>query len=251
MRFFCFFLFIMAMFSAKSIAEELTIAVASNFIVPMNKIITEFEAETGHRVQMSVGSSGKLYSQIRFGAPFDIFFSADQKMPMNLEAAGLTLENSRFTYAEGRLVFWINVNNNESTIKDWPVWLQQDSTLRIAIANPKLAPYGLAAQEVLQKKQMINKLKGRIINAENISQAFQYVSTGNVQGGFISKSQLFSVDRDLKGNLIEIPRSYHNPIKQDAVILARTKKSDLSLQFVSFIQGEKAKEIIQSYGYEL
>lgn len=243
---FCRIVLIMALLlvSAVTTAETIRIAVASNFIAPMKALIKEFESQTGHKVKASYGSSGKIFAQIQHGAPYDVFLSADQEKPKRLEEMGLAIKGSRFTYAQGRLVLWSSQENaigNEQRLK-------AGDFSRLAIANPKLAPYGLAASQVLKSLKLETATKSKLIVGENISQAYQFVRSGNADLGFVALSQVMgSSENDGELNWI-VPNSLYDPISQDAVLI-KTNHSNVGRLFLDFIGEKPAKAILTQFGY--
>ena len=199
-------------------ADEATIAVAANFTAPMQRIASDFERASGHRLKLSFGGTGKLYAQIANGAPFDVLLSADDETPARLEKEGLGVAGSRFTYATGRLVLWSPVDGRV----DGEGKVLRDQGIRhIAIANPKTAPYGQAAIETLQAMGLLGSLQGKFVQGENIAQAFQFVQTGNAELGFVALSQVWKDGRLASGSGWVIPAGQHQPIRQDAVLLSR------------------------------
>jgi molybdate transport system substrate-binding protein len=229
-------------------AEEITVAVAANFITAMRELAGDFEAQSGHKVTISSGSSGSLYAQIDNGAPFDIFFSADQEKPAALVSAGRADTDNLFTYAEGTLVLWSP--DAGLAVENAAFLQQQPGQVRLATANPRLAPYGAAALQVLQvlEEQGITTAP-LVISAANITQAYQFVETGNVTAGFIALSQVIDNGEIRRGAGWIIPQDMYDPIKQDGVLLNRGKDNDAAKSFLEFIQSEQAKTIISSYGY--
>jgi molybdate transport system substrate-binding protein len=223
-------------------AGQVLVAVASNFAAPMNRIAPAFEAETGHTVRISVGSTGAFHTQIRNGAPFDVLIAADDETPARLETEGFAVAGTRFTYATGHLVLWSakpGVVDAEGKV------LKSGGLQKIAIANPKLAPYGKAAVEAMKKLGIEDQLASRIVQGENIGQAFQFVATGNAQAGFVALSQVV----DAGGSRWVVPESLHSPLKQDAVVLMRAKGDLAASDFMKFLKGEKARGIIRAFGY--
>ncbi len=231
-------------------AETLTIAVASNFRPAMNELISEFEAESGHEVNVSYGSSGRFFAQINNGAPFDAFFSADQEKPELLEAIGEgeeQLASGRFTYAIGALALWsrtpgLQLDNAEV--------LRQGGFNKLSIANPRLAPYGLATLEVLASLDLEESTRDHWVQGENITQAFQFVDSENAEFGFVALSQIMQDGAIAEGSYWLVPSELHSPIRQDAVLLKRGEKKQSVRDFLDFVQSSnKARTIIQSYGY--
>jgi len=222
----------------------LKVAVASNFATTMTTLAEHFEKKTDHRVKLVFGSTGKHYAQIRNGAPFDVFFSADIERPMLLEAEGRTVPESRYTYAIGKLVLWSPENN---VVDSSGKVLGQGSFRYLAIANPKLAPYGRAAREVLQSRGLWEGMKGKIVRGENISQSYQFVNSGNAELGFVAYSQLKHPDQRIKGSYWKIPQALYTPIEQQVVLI---KDSEAGRSFLSYIQSKEALMIINEHGYE-
>ncbi len=227
-------------------AETLTIAVASNFAKPIKEISKLFEEKTGHKVKVAFGSSGKFYAQIQNGAPFHAFFSADQQKPKALEKSGLAVANSRFTYATGRLVLW---SASDKLVDGEAMVLRQSRYKKLAIANPRLAPYGLAAKEVLSSLDLTGQTKAKLIYGENISQTFQFVSTGNADIGFVSYSQIINKGSVKNGSVWIVPETLHQPIRQDAVLLKTAKNNKAAEDFFTFVRSKAVVSIIESYGY--
>lgn len=222
-------------------AEPPLVAVASNFTEAFRALAEFHEQSTGHAVTPVSGVSGKHYAQIKNGAPFAAFFAADNLRPKQLEADGLAIPDSRFTYALGRLVLWSPAAN---MVDQAGRILQQDTFHRIALANPELAPYGKAAQQVLVHLGLWEKLKGKMVLGESIAQAFQFVQTGNAQLGFVAWSQ---VQRPT-GSWWQIPPGFHEPIDQQAVLL---KNDPVATEFMKFVQSPQGRTIIQAHGYAL
>ncbi|MHB1215285.1 MAG: molybdate ABC transporter substrate-binding protein [Thiobacillus sp.] len=227
-------------------AAEVQVAVAANFTAPMQKIAADFERDTGHKAQLAFGSTGKFYAQIRNGAPFEVFLAADDNTPAKLEQEGLAVSGSRFTYAIGQLALW---SAKPGYVDDKGAVLKQGTFEHLAIANPKLAPYGAAAVETLNKLGLLSSIEGKFVQGENIAQAFQFVSTGNAELGFVALSQVF-VDGTLKaGSAWIVPDSLHSPIRQDAVILARGTGNPAAQALMKYLKADKARAIIKAYGY--
>ena len=243
----CILLIFNLLLAATSQAEPTRIAVASNFSPAMKELIAEFEQSTTHEVKASYASSGKFYAQIYHGAPYDIFFSADQTKPLALEKEGLIISASRFTYALGGLALWSsNIDFNGQHLAR----LKANQFNKLSLANPKLAPYGLAAIEVLDKLALRQQTKNKWVQGENIAQTYQFVATGNADLGFIALSQVFNTSTDKQSaNYWQVPKELYNPIKQDLVLLKRGADNIAAKAFIQFIKSAKAQGIIQSYGY--
>ena len=227
---------------------EVNVAVASNFTAPMKQIAADFEKATGHKVVLSFGGSGKFYAQIKNGAPFQLFLSADDGKPAQLEKDGLTVHGSRFTYAIGTLVLWsakpgfVDANGDV---------LNKGAFNKIAIANPKLAPYGAAAMEVLSKWGLLTAVQHKIVQGENISQTYQFADSGNADLGFVALSQVMKDGKLLSGSAWVVPSKLHSPIRQDAVLLLKGKGNPAAEALASYLKTDKAKILIRSYGYNI
>lgn len=229
-------------------AGELTVAVAANFTAPMQKIAKAFEQDTGHKAQLAFGATGKFYAQIKNGAPFGVLLSADDETPARLEKEGLAVPGSRFTYATGRLALW---SKQAHLVDDSAEVLRSNRFEKLAIADPKLAPYGAAAMEVIHKLGVQDNVKRRLVQGESIGQTYQFVSTENAQLGFVALSQISVDGRIGQGSAWVVPPSMHTPLKQDAVLLNAGKDNAAAHALLKYLQGETAKTIIQSYGYAL
>ena len=234
------------LFSLVARAEQLTIAVASNFAAPMQQIARQFEERSGHQVKLAFGSTGKIFAQIYHGAPFQGFFSADQAKPAQLVELGLAEAGSRFTYAEGKLALW---SSKSKFVDSNGEVLAHGSYNRLAIANPKLAPYGAAAVEVLQQLGLEESTRPRWVQGENISQTYQFVASGNADLGLVAVSQLLQDGSTTKGSVWVVPEHLYSPIRQDAVILQRGLDSSAMNEFWEFVQSAEARAIIRAYGY--
>ncbi len=227
----------------QAIAGEIRVAVASNFSEAIKNIAERFQLSTGHVVTLIVGSTGKHYAQIKNGAPFDVFFAADSLRPQRLEAEGVALRGSRFTYAIGKLVLW----SPQPTYVDAEGKVLDTGGFRyLSIANPKLAPYGKAAQEVLQARGVWDSLQARIVRGENIGQTFQFVKSGNAELGFIAYSQLKQPGQVIEGAFWEVPQSMYTPIRQQAVLL---HDNAIAHSFMSFIKNAESRQVIRAFGY--
>lgn len=229
-------------------AAEVSVAVAANFTAPMQKIAAEFEKDTGHKLRLTFGGSGKVYAQISNGAPFEVFLSADDETPARLENEAQAVKGSRFTYAIGKLVLWspkANYVDGQGEV------LARGDFSHLAIANPKTAPYGVAAIEVLNQLGLKDRLQGKFVQGENIAQTYQFVSTGNAQLGFVALSQVVKEGSLSGGSAWLIPPSMYSAIRQDAVLLNKGQHNPGASALLSYLKGEKAKAIIRSFGYQL
>tara|TARA_B100001057_G_scaffold111956_2_gene110092 strand:- start:4186 stop:5052 length:867 start_codon:yes stop_codon:yes gene_type:complete len=229
-------------------SEELLIAVASNFSGPMSELSNRFESQTGHEIQVAYGSSGRLFAQIRSGAPFQIFLSADQDKPARLVELGLADPTSRFTYASGELVLW-SVDRERKVVDSSA--LLNSGVNKIAVANPRLAPYGAAAVGVLDKLNLSKTLSGKIVRGENIAQAFQFVKSGNAQLGFVARSQVMSLNETRGGATWVVPEHLYQPIRQDAVLLNRAIDCHACSEFLNFLREDAQRTFISASGYRV
>lgn len=229
-------------------AAEVSVAVAANFTAPMQKIAQAFEAETGHKAVLSFGSTGTLYAQIRNGAPFQVFLAADDETPTKLESEGLGVAGSRFTYAFGKLVLW---SKQPGLVDDKGEVLRSGTFQRIALANPKLAPYGSAAMETMSKLGLVQALQPRFVQGENIAQTYQFVSTENAQLGFVALSQVYADGKIAQGSAWMVPDNLHAPIQQDAILLTKGINNPAATALLHFLRSERAKVLIRAHGYAL
>lgn len=224
-------------------AGEVSVAVSANFSEPLKKIAEAFKKETGHELIISPGASGKFYSQIREGAPFEVLLSADQEYPKKLVLDKLAIAETQFTYAVGRLVLW---SPQDKFVDSKGAVLKSKSFTHIAAANPKLAPYGAAAKEVLEKEGLWKTVESKVVYGENIAQTYQFVSTGNAELGFVAMSQII---KNVKGSYWRIPQSQYAPIKQDAILLNKGKNNRAARQFLDFLKSKNVRSIISEFGY--
>ncbi len=229
-------------------SAEVQVAVASNFAAPAKSLSRAFERATGHRAVISLGATGKLYAQIRQGAPYEVLLAADAATPAKLIDEGLALADTRMTYAIGRLVLW---SRDTDRIDSNGKVLSQGQFRRLAIANPKLAPYGAAAVQTLQALGALDRIRPRLVEAANINQAFQFVASGNAELGFVALSQVTRHDRLQKGSAWVVPAHLHDPIIQDAVVLKLAGRNPAAQAWIRYLASNSAHEIIRSYGYEL
>ena len=229
-------------------AAEVNVVVAANFTAPMQKIAAEFERDTGHRAVLSFGATGKFYAQIKNGAPFQVLLSADDETPARLVREGAGVAASPFTYATGRLVLW---SRDESRVDAQGAVLKAGGFQRLAVADPKLAPYGAAAMAVLHGLGVADTLAPKLVQGENISQTFQFVATGNAELGFVAMSQVFAEGRLTRGSAWVVPAAMHTPIKQDALLLNAGQSNPAATALMAYLKGDKARGIIRSFGYDL
>lgn len=232
-----------AAFANVVMADSIRVAVASNFSHTIKKVVADFERQTDHNVVLAFGSTGKHYAQIKHGAPFDLFLAADEKRPRILEQENVAVPGTRFTYARGAIALW---SPESGVVDDQGLVLVNGIDGYIAIANPKLAPYGLAAREVLQAKSAWQGLRGKMVRGENIAQAFQFVQTGSAKMGFVAISQLKAAGLYDKGSLWVPDSTIYTPINQQVVLI---KESEAGRAFWAFLQSDAVKAMIQSDGY--
>lgn len=228
-------------------AEEAFVAVATNFAEVMEHLEASFETETGYDLTVVTGSTGKLHAQIMHGAPFDVFLSADRERPRLLEENGAAVSGTRFTYAIGRLVLWSLDPGRIGA--DGEAVLREGDFRRLAMANPALAPYGLAARETLEALGLSRWLEDRVVLGENIGQAHAMVATGNAELGFVALSYLLSPRNEKPGSRWEVPKALYSPIRQDAVLLERAADNAVAAAFMEWLRGDEACLVIVRHGY--
>jgi len=231
-----------------SSAATTLVAVAANFTKPMTEIAEAFEKSTGHKANLSFGSSGKFVSQFENGGPFEIFLSADDKGPIKLEQSGLAVPNTRFTYALGKLVLW---SATPGLVDDQGQVLSKGGFKHIALADPKLAPYGAAAVEVMKNRGLFDKLQPLFVQGENIAQTHQFVSTGNAELGFVAFSQVIDNGKIAGGSGWLIPSDLYKPIRQDAILMKTGAENPAAPALMQFLKSPEALAIIRKYGYDL
>jgi molybdate transport system substrate-binding protein len=239
-------LFLLAISLSPCRAEVVDVAVASNFTDTLRKLAPLFRQSTGHELRISSASTGKLYAQIYHGAPYDLFLAADSARPKRLVEEGLALKGSRFTFALGRLVLWSPKDRFQQT---GPELLQNHTFRRLAIANPKTAPYGAAAQQVLKAMGLWDQLRGRLARGENIGQTFQFVASSAADIGFVALSQVRSMPSVGDGYQWQVPDDLYQPIRQQAVLLNRGRDKESAHSFLLFLRGADAVALIRDSGY--
>jgi len=246
----CFISFYFIAVSMESHADTTLVAVAANFTKPMTEIAAAFEKATGHTAKLSFGSSGKFVAQIENGAPFEVFLSADDTNPTKLQQDGFALTKSNFVYAIGKLVLWSAAPNK---VDAQGQVLSKGGFKHLALADPKLAPYGVAAVEVLKAKKVLEKLTPLFVQGENIAQTYQFVSTGNAELGFVALSQVLDAEKGkiVTGSSWLIPENLYTPLRQEAVLLKKGEANPAALALLKFLKSESALAIIKKYGYGL
>lgn len=227
-------------------AGEVQVAVAANFTAPMQDIAALFAKETGHKAELTFGSTGKFYAQISHGAPFDVFLSADDKTAGRLVSDGKAVGTSLVPYALGSLVLW---SPDAGMVDAEGKVLATGSFAHLAVANPKLAPYGAAAMQTLDKLGLAERLQSKLVMGENIGQTYQFVHTGNAQLGFVALSQVMKDGKITKGSAWRVPAEMHSPIRQDAVVLEHGKDNPAAAALMEFLRSDAAHAVMTSYGY--
>ena len=231
---------------SKSFAEPVRVAVASNFQKTAKALVKLYAEQSEDEVSLSFGSSGKIFAQIAHGAPYDIFLSADTQKPFALVEAGKASDENVFTYAMGQLVLWGNENRLKRPVKEV---LMSRKFNKIALANPKLAPYGMAAAEVLRTLNLTDQLKSKIVLGENISQTYQFIASGNAELGFVALSQIIDQIGTKNVNYWKVAMDLYQPIQQNAVLLDRAEQKASAKRFFQFLKSQPAKQLIASHGY--
>jgi molybdate transport system substrate-binding protein len=234
--------------STSASAAEVSVAVASNFTVPMQRIAQAFEQDTGHKALLAFGATGGFYAQIKNGAPFQVLLAADKETPARLEKEGLGVAGARFTYAIGKLVLW---SKQAGLVDDKGEVLRKGSFDKLAIANPKLAPYGTAAIQALTKLGLLAQLQPKFVEGSNIGQTYQFVASENAVLGFVALSQVYAQGRLSHGSAWIVPAIFYAPIQQDAVLLNSGKNNAAATALLNYLKTEKAQAIIRAHGYDL
>ncbi|WP_291125993.1 molybdate ABC transporter substrate-binding protein [Hydrogenophaga sp.] len=229
-------------------AAEAQVAVAANFAEPIKAVAAVLEKTTGHTLQITVGATGRLYAQIKNGAPFDVLLSADTRTPAQLETDGLAQPGSRFTYATGKLVLW---SADTTRVDAQGAVLKTDGFRKLAIANPKTAPYGAASVEVMDKLGLSAALTPKLVQGESIGQTYNFAYTGNAEIAFVAMSQVLEGGRLKGGSMWVVPQNLYAPIQQDAVLLKRAARNEAALALMKLLQSPNIKDLIRSYGYDI
>ena len=228
-------------------AGEVLVAVAANFMAPMQKIAAGFEKASGHKVVAAYGSTGKFYAQIKNGAPFELLLAADDTTPARLLAANAAVAGSQFTYATGRLVLW---SARPGVVDAQGEVLKKGGFDHLALANPVLAPYGAAAVQTLKTLGVHDTLQAKFVTAENITQAHQFVASGNALVGFVALSQVLR-DGKIAGSSWLVPADLHAPLRQDAVLLLKGQGKPAAEALVQYLTSPEARAVITAFGYTL
>ena len=227
-------------------ADEVSVAVAANFAGPLAKLRDGFTAATGHTLKVSASATGKFYSQIVAGAPFEVLIAADDETPKKLIADGLAVAGSNFTYAIGKLVLW---SAQPGYVDDQGAVLAVGKFAHLAIANPKLAPYGQAGMDVLKARGLVDSVAPKLVTAESIAQAYQFIATGNAELGFVALPQAAPPGQPATGSYWLVPPSLYGEIRQDAVLLKAGEKNPAATALLAYLKTAPALSVIQSYGY--
>lgn len=237
---------LMFLFSSAVQADTVHVAVASNFTGAMEQIAASFEKTTGHKALLANGATGKFYAQIKNGAPFEVFLSADDTTPSKLESEGLAVPGTRFTYAVGRLALW---SPKPHYVDRQGSLLREGRFNHLALANPKTAPYGVAAREVMQKLDVLKRLESRFVLGENIAQTHQFVVSGNAELGFVALSQVVKDGQLTYGSAWRVPEDLHTPIRQDAALLQKGKANPAAKALLKYLKSDESIRIMESLGY--
>jgi len=227
-------------------SAQVQVAVAANFSSTMQAIAQAFEHESGHQTRVITGATGKFYAQIKNGAPFEILLAADSQTPLLLEQEGWAVPGSRFTYAIGHLVLW---SKQPGLVDTQGEVLRSTRFKRLAIADPRLAPYGAAATQVLERMGLLARVKDRLVQGETIGQAYQFVASGNAELGFVASSQLLADANSVTGSSWLIPESLHSPLRQDAVLLKSGQANPAATALMLFLQSPRARALMRANGY--
>ncbi|MDH0361712.1 molybdate ABC transporter substrate-binding protein [Comamonas aquatica] len=239
-------LILTALLASAAHADTVSVAVAANFTAPMQKIAAEFAKDTGHKAELSFGATGKFYAQISNGAPFGVLLAADDTTPAKIAREGKGVADSRFTYAVGKLVLW---SKQDGYVDAQGAVLKTGKFQHVAIANPKLAPYGLAAEQTLTQLGLLEQIKPKFVQGENIGQTYQFAATGNAELGFVALSQVMEDGKIKSGSAWLVPPNMHEPIRQDAIVLNTAKDNAAAKALMDYLRGDKARAIITSFGY--
>ena len=244
-------LLLLALLCAHAFAQEITVAAAADLSSALPEIVAKYKNKTGQDVRLTFGASGNLTTQIRNGAPFDVFFSADEEYPKQLIAAGLAEENTLYRYAIGRLVLWVTNDSPLDLTKLGMLSLLDPSVKKISIANPEHAPYGRAAEAALRHFQVYDQISSKLVLGENISQAAQFVESGNAQAGLVALSHALAPAMKSKGRYWTVPLDAYPTLNQAAVVLSHSKQQEAARKFLDFLRSPEAASLLADYGFSL
>lgn len=240
-------LLLCGLMSSQVRAGEVNVAVTADFAAPMQQIVPLFQKESGHTVKFSLGASGKLYAQIKKGAPFDVFLSADEELPKQLLQDGLAVGGSRFIYATGRLVLW---SAQPGFVDEKGAVLNKGNFSTLAMPNPRTSPYGVAVKETLTKLIMWNSMQGKLDRRDDVAVAYQLAATERADLAFIALSQVMHDGKVTSGSWWLVPPELHNPIRQSAVLLSGAQNPAAAKAFLTFLKSDKARKVMREFGYE-
>lgn len=242
----CLTTWTLALAAVSAHGAQVQVAVAANMAAPMKQIAADFERATGHHALVVLGSTGKLYAQIRAGAPFDVLLAADDATPARLEAEGLAVPGTRFTYATGRLVLW---SADPAAVDPQGHVLRQPPQGKLAIADPQLAPYGAAALQTLAALGVASAWAPHLVQGESIGQAYQFTATGNARLGFVALAQVMAAGRITSGSAWIVPPELHKPLRQDAIELKPGASNAAAAALLQYLRGDAARATLRGYGY--
>jgi len=227
-------------------AGDVQVAVASNFAAPMQKLGAMFEQDTGHKAVLSFGATGRLYTQLKGGAPYEVLLAADDESPQKLIEDGFAVKGTSFLYAKGRLVLW---SPKAGFVDNAGGVLRGGRFEKLAVADPNYAPYGLAALETLKTLRIAQVAEPKLVRSESVAQAYESIVKADAQLGFVALSQVMLDGKVTQGSIWMIPGGFYTPIMQNAVLLTKGKDNPAATAFLEFLRGEKARAVIRGYGY--
>lgn len=227
-------------------ADEVRVAVAANFATPLKALAADFEKSTGHKLLLSAGATGKLYAQIKSGAPFDVFLAADDATPARLEQEKEAVAGSRFTYAIGKLVLW---SAQSQGVDAQGEVLKTGNFKHLALAAPQLAPYGAAAIQTLTQLGLLKALTPRLVQGESIGQTYSFVATGNAELGFVALSQVYENGKFSHGSGWIVPAPLYQPLRQDALLLKPGRANPGATALLAYLKTDKTRTLLRSFGY--
>jgi molybdate transport system substrate-binding protein len=236
------------LFAFSCFAEELNVAAASDLNFAFQEIAKKYQQDTANTLKLSFGSSGNFFAQIQNGAPFDLYFSADIEFPRKLEAAGQAEPQTIWKYAVGKIALWVP-NGSKLDLSKGIAVLRDPSIKKIAIANPRHAPYGRAAEAAMKKAGVYDAVAARLVLGENISQAAQFIDSGNAEIGIIALSLAVAPSMQARGKYVEISSGLYPPIEQGAIVIKASSKKDTAKQFLEYLKRPEIQSILKKYGF--